>query len=1096
MWAPGDVVLDVYEVREVVRTGGMGLVHRVRHREWGVDLAVKTPRPELVASPADLAGFESEADAWVRLGAHPHLVNCVYVRRIDGLPRVFAEWVDGGTLADAVRERRLYRGGRGAALGRLLDIAVQTAWGLEHAHRRGLVHQDVKPANVMLSADGTAKVTDFGLARARPAASSDTGGPGTDPSVTFAGMTPAYCSPEQARGGRLGVASDVWSWAVSVWEMFAGGTPSAFGQAAGRVFEQFLATRGEDPDDPVLPALPEALTGILRRCFAADPGDRPAGLGRIAGELVEIYADATGTPYPRERPTEARLLADGLSNHALSLLDLGDAEQAEELWDRALRAEPRHPHATYNRGLRRWRAGAMTDRELIADLEAVRAAPGGRETGPYLLALVHTERGDRDSAVRLLAGLPDTPEVVAARAEAGRLPPVRPLEVLQRGTVMRRPVFAVSADGHRAVVSHRMRELRVWDLGTVTPVRVLTGHEAPLQSVAVSADGRFAVSGDESGRVLLWDTADGGCLRRWDLPHTVEAVALSDDAGTVAVSGTDESVRLLGDSERVLSEPGEDIGNFAFDGALTVTAGGERVAHFSGTRWQLRVWDTRSGALHSTTYGLNRRFAFGPGGRHALALTAEDTVLLVDLTTDEVRVLGGAASWGPGPVAVDGDGRTALSTGSESGLQQWLLDGNRCLSTTEEVRSSGAALSADGRVALLSILQGESVGVVRPLRPGPAAPWSYARPGATSQLIADARRADADLERAAALLDAGRTAEAFDRLQAVRSLPGYRQHPRLLPLWRRAGAPGRRAAFAGQWRAATHQRLVRGPAAFTPDLRHVVAGSYLGVLTVHDLHTGRVTQAEGGNGKEVRETVLCPDGRHAVTTDGWGRRLVWDLTTARHVATVDRPDDGAPWRLDPPDGPLSLTHHSEGLGLLWHGSARRPLHAFPGPLDRVATVSGDTLVVVSGRGHTEILEISTARTLLTARLPLSGDTLHAVATPDGRVVAAAHGPFTRPGTVWLCHTDERRVREIDACDDTVTCLALPPDGSLLLTGCLDHTVRLWDTRTGDLVCMLDGNTTEVYSVGLSADGCHAVSCDNVGTVLRWDLDWEYTRPPG
>ncbi|AZM58267.1 serine/threonine-protein kinase [Streptomyces sp. WAC 01438] len=208
MWAPGDVVLDVYEVREVVRTGGMGLVHRVRHREWGVDLAVKTPRPELVASPADLAGFESEADAWVRLGAHPQLVNCVYVRRIDGLPRVFAEWVDGGTLADAVRERRLYRGGRGAALGRLLDIAVQTAWGLEHAHRRGLVHQDVKPANVMLSADGTAKVTDFGLARARPAASSDTGGPGTDPSVTFAGMTPAYCSP--SRRGAAG-----WAWRVT-----------------------------------------------------------------------------------------------------------------------------------------------------------------------------------------------------------------------------------------------------------------------------------------------------------------------------------------------------------------------------------------------------------------------------------------------------------------------------------------------------------------------------------------------------------------------------------------------------------------------------------------------------------------------------------------------------------------------------------------------------------------------------------------------------------------------------------------------------------------------------------------------------------------
>ncbi|MEU5520602.1 serine/threonine-protein kinase [Streptomyces sp. NPDC047860] len=1094
MWAPGDVVLDVYEVREVIRTGGMGLVHRVRHREWGVDLAVKTPRPELVASPADLAAFENEADAWVRLGAHPHLVNCVYVRRIDGLPRVFAEWVDGGSLADAVRDRRLYRGGREAALGRLLDVAVQAAWGLEHAHRRGLVHQDVKPANLMMATDGTVKVTDFGLARARSAAvSPETDGPDTDPSVTFAGMTPAYCSPEQARGERLSVASDVWSWAVSVWEMFAGRTPSPFGQAAGRVFEQFLATRAEDPD---IPSMPEALTDTLRRCFAADPEDRPAGLDRIAGDLMGIYADATGASYPREQPSEAQLLADGLSNHALSLLDLGDVERADELWDRALQAEPRHPHATYNRGLRRWRTGAMTDRELIADLEAVHVGPGGRDIGPYLLALVHIERGDRDTAVRLLAELPDTPDVVAARAEADRLPPVRPPAVLQRSTLMRRPVFAVSADGRLAVVSHQMRDLRVWDLDTIRPVRVLTGHEAPVESVAMSADGRIVVSGDESGRILLWDTADGDRRRRWDLPpHTVEAVAVSGDGGTVAVSGTNGYVRLLGDTERVLSEPVENSGAFASYGALTVVAGGERVASFSGYRWVLRLWDARSGELLGGKDELDRRFAFGAGGRYALARTWDRAMWLIDLTTESVRDLGSAAAWGDHPVAVSGDGRIALSA-SEYGVQQWLLEDNRCLSTVDGVKASEAALSADGRVALLSIPQGESVGVVWPWQPGPPAPWSYARPGVTSQLIEDARTADAALERAAALLDAGRTADAFDRLQAVRALPGYRQHPRLLPLWRRAGAPGRRSAFAGQWRARTYQRLVRGPAAFTPDLRHVVAGSYFGVVTVHDLHTGQVTQADEGRGTEVRETVVCAGARHALTTDVRGNHLVWDLATARKVAAVHRPHRGAPLRLDPPNGPLALTGHTDGLSMLWDRSTQRPLHAFPGPRDRVATVSGDVLVLVTGRGHTEVLEIRNARSVLTARLPLFGEGLHAVATPDGRVVAAAHGPFTTPGVVWLCHADGSEVREIAACADTVTCLALTPDGTLLLTGGLDHTVRLWDVRTGSLVCELEGNTTPVFSVALSADGCQAASCDNVGTVLFWDLDWEYTRPPG
>ena len=199
MWSPGDVVLGVYEVRDVVTTGGMGLVYRVWHRQWGIELAVKTPRQELVSSPADAERFEAEAEAWVGLGTHPHLVSCAYVRRVDGTPRVFAEWVDGGSLAEAVRGRALYRDGHRTAVRRILDLAIQCAWGLGHAHERGVVHQDVKPANIMLDVDGAAKVTDFGLAHVRA--------PGGTPAplVTAAGgMTPEYCSPEQARGERLG----------------------------------------------------------------------------------------------------------------------------------------------------------------------------------------------------------------------------------------------------------------------------------------------------------------------------------------------------------------------------------------------------------------------------------------------------------------------------------------------------------------------------------------------------------------------------------------------------------------------------------------------------------------------------------------------------------------------------------------------------------------------------------------------------------------------------------------------------------------------------------------------------------------------------
>src|SRR5206468_3896772 len=141
-------------------------------------------------------------ETWVGLGLHPHVVDCYYVRRIEGAPRLFVEYVDGGSLHDWIRQKRL------RTLDRVLDVAIQFAWGLHYAHEQGLVHLDVKPANVMITSDGLAKVTDFGLARARlhPLVGAGSLGPargGETLTVDGAGgVTPAYMSPEQ--GGRPG----------------------------------------------------------------------------------------------------------------------------------------------------------------------------------------------------------------------------------------------------------------------------------------------------------------------------------------------------------------------------------------------------------------------------------------------------------------------------------------------------------------------------------------------------------------------------------------------------------------------------------------------------------------------------------------------------------------------------------------------------------------------------------------------------------------------------------------------------------------------------------------------------------------------------
>jgi serine/threonine protein kinase len=260
-WRVGEVIEDLDEVGQVIESGGMGVVHRVHHRGWNMDLAVKTPRPELVSSPQQITDFGAEAEAWVGLGMHSHIVACVYVRRLDGLPRVCAEWIDGGSLHDAIESGRLYEGSHEDVLARIPDVAIQFAWGLDYAHSQGLIHQDVKPANVMLSADWTATVSDFGLAKARAATGETTpaSAPGVSVLAAFGGgLTPAYCSPEQAsafhtaksgeRPAPLSRATDVWSWAISVWEMFTGEAPVDRAQVAAEAFEAFRDDG--DVDDP------------------------------------------------------------------------------------------------------------------------------------------------------------------------------------------------------------------------------------------------------------------------------------------------------------------------------------------------------------------------------------------------------------------------------------------------------------------------------------------------------------------------------------------------------------------------------------------------------------------------------------------------------------------------------------------------------------------------------------------------------------------------------------------------------------------------------------------------------------------------------
>jgi serine/threonine protein kinase len=377
--------------------GGMGVVFKVQHIEWEILLAMKCPLPNLLQNQYARRSFQHECDLWINLGLHPHIATCYYLRRLQHQTYVFAEFVEGGTLRESIMTRQLYRGGEEIAFARMLDIAIQTAWALDYAHKRQFVHQDVKPGNVLMTSDGTAKLTDFGLARAAQVATEDAQ---SRAFAEFAGGTPAYWSPEQEKRLRVTAAADVWSWGLSVLEVFTGGVVLKSGVHAKAHLAAFrdhalLKARG-------LPKMPESLYDVLRNCFRSDPPNRLNDLGAVAARLIDIYKDVHREEYSRPRPDSSLVAADSLNNRAVSLLDLGQKEKAVALLTEALAIDPAHPEATFNRALILYRDGKRTAANVLAKLEAIASANMGNSGVECLLARICFEVGDRTKAMNVI----------------------------------------------------------------------------------------------------------------------------------------------------------------------------------------------------------------------------------------------------------------------------------------------------------------------------------------------------------------------------------------------------------------------------------------------------------------------------------------------------------------------------------------------------------------------------------------------------------------------------------------------------------------------------------------------------------------------
>jgi Tol biopolymer transport system component len=267
----------------------MGEVYRARDTRLGRDVAVKLLPESFARDAVRRARFEREAHVLASLN-HPNIATLYGLEDLPDGQVLAMEFVEGQTLADRIALGPL-------PLDEALAIAGQVAAGLEAAHERGIVHRDLKPSNIAVRPDGMVKLLDFGLAKALDAEGGSREAPiGTTLTDAVNGIgpgTPAYMSPEQARGLPVDRRTDVWAFGCVLYEMLTG--RRAF--AGDRTSDVVAKVLEREPDFGLLPAeTPETVRRLLRRCLAKDPEGRLRDIGDARLDIRDRSATEAPTP--------------------------------------------------------------------------------------------------------------------------------------------------------------------------------------------------------------------------------------------------------------------------------------------------------------------------------------------------------------------------------------------------------------------------------------------------------------------------------------------------------------------------------------------------------------------------------------------------------------------------------------------------------------------------------------------------------------------------------------------------------------------------------------------------------------------------------
>jgi WD40 repeat protein len=676
-----------YEILEELGRGGMGVVYKARQVSLKRLVALKTILAGPYAGPEQSSRFRSEAEAVARL-SHPNVVEIFDIDTYEERPFFSMEFVEGGSL-----DKKL--GGTPMAHGEAAHLTETLARTMDVVHRAGLVHRDLKPENVLLTLDGTPKITDFGLVKQLDAPA----GP-THPGSVLG--TPSYMAPEQAAGDlkQIGPATDVYALGAILYELLTGRPPFL----AASTEETLKQVCSDDPVSPrdLQPGLPRDLDTICLKCLEKEPGQRYASALALAEDLHRFLE---GKPILARPVRSWERLARWARRQPLAASLAGLCVTAVVgivtlLWWQALEAN-RHAQKVDEdaRGLTKLKVA------LEEALENEKAARAKEKEALTKEKLQHARAEDELARHRAL--YVNTIDFAATLANKGHFasaihrlkvhsPPPGQSDLRcfawkylwrlcqSQGSVLpgppTHPGMDISPDGKWLAAGGKESAVHVWDLKARKPFTVLSSDKKRISVVRFSPDGKFLAAADADvshrkgpGRLSLWAVDDWKKRNALDFAATtLLPIAFSPDSKTLAVGfGGDgaEGGILFYDvaTQKVLDKVSTERDSSS---GLAFSPDGDELAAAMTSRF--RKFNLRS---QTPTFkplpGPYSSVAYSPDGKLLAAGPDNGEVVLIDLPQNERHTLPTGSRSVVESLSFSPDGRL-MAMGTSSGeVQIW-----------------------------------------------------------------------------------------------------------------------------------------------------------------------------------------------------------------------------------------------------------------------------------------------------------------------------------------------------------------------------------------------------------------------------------------